>query len=169
MTQFGRPTLSPEQVDDIFRKLEPYLKTGLTVNKACLEAQIPKPTVYDLCNEDTKFAERIDASRNYCAVMLNNIVMIELTRIYAQGGLPLTANDIKFVQWFATHSLLNRDEFKEPVKDDKLEKSEYHSMSDDELRDWFDDLLAKSIETAQTQHIQSQSATQVAESTTPPA
>ncbi|MCL4417344.1 MAG: hypothetical protein M1365_11705, partial [Actinobacteria bacterium] len=31
----GRPALSKEETDVIFRKLEPYLKMGLSINKVC--------------------------------------------------------------------------------------------------------------------------------------
>ena len=46
-----------DKTDEIFRKVEPFLKCGLSLHKACLQAQIPKSTVYDLYkknNIDTK-------------------------------------------------------------------------------------------------------------------
>lgn len=47
-SKVGKKPLVDEEVDLIFRKLEPYLKKGLSLHKACLEAQIPKSTAYDL-------------------------------------------------------------------------------------------------------------------------
>ena len=48
----GRPTLSNKQKDLIFHKVEPYLKAGLSLHKACLQAQLPPSTIYDHYSEN---------------------------------------------------------------------------------------------------------------------
>lgn len=81
MGKVGKPVIVDEEVDLIFRKLEPYLKKGLSLHKACIEGQIPKSTAYDLYNEYDEFAERIDAAKNYFSVLVSDIIHNELKRI----------------------------------------------------------------------------------------
>lgn len=59
MAKAGKKPLVDEEVDLIFRKLEPYLKKGLSLHKACLEAQIPKSTAYDLYQEYDEFVPMV--------------------------------------------------------------------------------------------------------------
>src|SRR3989338_5689058 len=109
----GRPTLSSDEIDAIFRKLEPYLRSGLSVNKACLQAQIPKSTVYDLYTENSQFAEKVEAAKNYSSVLINNILIKELSRIAVKQkeDRKLTQQDIKLVQWLAVNSKSTQEEF----------------------------------------------------------
>ena len=46
--KIGRPSITEGEKDMIVRKLEPYLKSGLSIRKACQLTQIPKSTIYDL-------------------------------------------------------------------------------------------------------------------------
>ena len=57
MAKAGKKPLVDEEVNLIFRKLEPFLKKGMSLHKTCLEAQIPKSTAYDLYREYEEFAE----------------------------------------------------------------------------------------------------------------
>ena len=41
MAKAGKKPLVDEEVDLIFRKFEPYLKKGLSLKKACIEAKFP--------------------------------------------------------------------------------------------------------------------------------
>ncbi len=127
MAKVGKPTLVDNEVDSIFRKLEPYLKKGLSLNKACLEAQIPKSTAYDLYREYDEFAERIDACKNYYSVLISDIIWTELARIVGkqQKKEVLDNNDIKLVQWVALNSNATRHEFGrdyDPIPEEVLEK-----------------------------------------------
>ncbi len=122
----GRKPLTDDERDEIFRKLEPYLKSGLSVNKACLEAKIPKSTVYDEIGENTIFAEKIEGAKNFQSIMLSNFMMREMSRImkkqegtviedkdgnkvreYAQ----LDGSEVSFMQWVATNSKSTQEEF----------------------------------------------------------
>jgi len=109
----GKPSLSKEEVDIIFRKLEPYLKTGLSLNKSCVSANVPKSTVYDLYNDDGLFAEKIDASKNYLSVVTSSIIFNELERIFQnqKSGVSANRDDHRFVQWFATNHKVNTEEY----------------------------------------------------------
>jgi hypothetical protein len=127
MTKTGKPPLVDEEVDSIFRKLEPYLKKGLSLNKACLEAQIPKSTAYDLYREYEEFAERIDACKNYYSILISDIISIELNRIVEKQKKKesLDSNEVKFIQWVALNSNATRREFGreyDPIPEEVLEK-----------------------------------------------
>ena len=112
-TKSGRKPLVDEEVDLIFRKLEPYLKKGLSLNKACLEAQIPKSTAYDLYREYDEFAERIDACKNYHSLLVGDVFTRELEKIVEKQnqGENLSVSDVKFVQWVALNGKATKDEY----------------------------------------------------------
>lgn len=109
----GRPPTPAERKDDFLRKLEPHLKAGLSVNKACLEAEAPKSTVYDLIQSDEGFSEKIQCFKNYIPVLTTTIISRELTRIHGkvQRSIPPNQQDLKFVQWVALNNNLCVEEF----------------------------------------------------------
>ncbi|MBP9817483.1 hypothetical protein KBC75_01845 [Candidatus Shapirobacteria bacterium] len=109
----GKPTISQNEIDIIFRKLEPYIKTGLSLNKACLVANVPKSTVYDLYNENADFAERIDTAKNYLSVITSDIFFSEIERIRNDQNKhkQIDRDDLRLVQWFALNHKINREEF----------------------------------------------------------
>lgn len=116
----GRPPITEDQKKDILHKVEPYLKSGLSVRKALSEAKIPNSTFYHLMNEDEHFREQIDTFRNFVSVLLNNTLVRELmTIIDKQNGnearniksQPLNRDDIAFLQWFALKSNLTKEEW----------------------------------------------------------
>lgn len=108
----GKPPLTQEEIDDIFRKLEPRLKTGLSINKACLEAKVPKSSVYDLIKENEQFAERVEAAKNYHTVLIADIVTKELELAAKMAGsMQLTSDQIKLILWVALHSTNTREEY----------------------------------------------------------
>lgn len=147
LTSVGRPRITKEQIDEIFHKLEPYLRTGLSLYKACLEAQIPTSTAYDLYSENKWFAERIDTSRNYCAVLVNDIITKELERIKTKAGiLPLESSELKLIQMVALHSsTTTRDEFEDRSEEEiSLTKKTTDTMSDEEFRNWVFELIDQS-------------------------
>lgn len=109
----GRKPLVDNEVDLIFRKLEPYLKKGLSLHKACLEAQIPKSTAYDLYQEYDAFAERIDACKNYHSLLIGDVFTKELERIAKKQnkGENLSISEVKFVQWVALNGRSAKEEY----------------------------------------------------------
>lgn len=44
--QGGRPKISEETKNEMLSKLEPYLKSGVSIRKALIEDQIPAATFY---------------------------------------------------------------------------------------------------------------------------
>ena len=117
-----------EETDIIFRKVEPFLKCGLSLHKACLQAQIPKSTAYDLYKKNKAFSERIDTSRNYYSVLVTNIVTKELERISSKQdrGKKLQPLEVRLIQWIATNSRALKGEYgDEPEKlDEELKEDD---------------------------------------------
>jgi hypothetical protein len=121
----GRPPISEEEKKDILHKLEPYLKGGLSVSKAILEAGVPNSTFYKLMGEDEGFREKINQYRNFTAILLNNAIVTELqTIIRKQTGYTddkgkkhppekLKKEDREFLWKFALNSNFTKDMFGE--------------------------------------------------------
>jgi len=109
------------------RKLEPFLKSGLSMRKALKEAQIPRSTFYDIMDRDPEFSDQIERHRQFLSIMLNNAVVKHLQDIIAIQNTPLTEEqkkaglkvqpmakeDVDFLKWFATNSNLTREEYGE--------------------------------------------------------
>lgn len=111
----GRPAMTEGDIQTIFLKLEPYLKTGLSLHKACLAAQVPKTTVYDLMEKNNEFSEKVEAARNFLAIVTSDIHYREINRIKkkVEDGIELNEQEINYVKWFSQISKLTRDEFGE--------------------------------------------------------
>lgn len=109
----GKPVISEIETNMIFRKLEPYLKTGVSLNKACLMANVPKSTVYDLYKENFQFAEKIDTSKNYLSIVTSNIFYTEIERIknLQSDNKVIDKNDLHFIQWFTLNHKSGSEEF----------------------------------------------------------
>lgn len=109
----GRPPLTQTEIDGIFRKLEPHLRTGISCHKACQIAKIPKSTFYDLYDQNSEFAEKIDEVKNQFSVIVSSVVYQELCRIKAKQNLgnELNAQELKFIQWTAVSSTRTKEEF----------------------------------------------------------
>lgn len=125
----GRPSLTPEAVDNIFRKLEPYLKSGLSLHKACLEAKVPKSTAYDLCDTDYEFSEKIDTSRNHLTIMTHQIMYKHFQNIQGKQnkGEMLDTNDLNFIKWFASTNKIAKEEFDPKAVDEEAERDKKYA------------------------------------------
>lgn len=111
----GRPEITEQEKQDILSKLEPYLKSGLSVRKALLEAGVANATFYRLMDRDEGFREQINRFKNFVAVLLNNAIVRQLQGIIKKqnDNVALTKEEQGFLQWFATNSNLTREEFGE--------------------------------------------------------
>jgi hypothetical protein len=116
----GRPSITDEEKELILQKLEPLLKSGVGIQKALLEAQIPSSTFYKLMDEDEEFMERINTYRQYLSVVTNNAIFKHLQQITdkqkgdeIKGIKPqaLSKEDIDFLKWYALNSVHCKDEF----------------------------------------------------------
>lgn len=118
----GNQPITQEEKDRIVHQIEPYLKSGLSIRKACLEARIPKSTFYKLMDQDEDFRDKIETFKNFVPVLLNSVILRELQAIVekqngneAKGIRPqrLDSTDIGFLKWFATTSNLTKEEWGE--------------------------------------------------------
>lgn len=109
----GKLPLSQDDINIIFHKLDPYLRTGISLNKSCLMADVPKSTVYDLYKENLQFAEKIDTSKNYLSITTSSIFYTEIERVKSLQLKNKTINkeDLRFIQWFALNHKSNYEEF----------------------------------------------------------
>ncbi len=115
-----------ERKDFLLRKLEPYLKSGLSVNKALKEAKIHNSEFYKYLAEDEFFGEKIAKYKHYISVLTNHIIVSELLRIVEKqnGNLtqnikpqPLSDQDIKFLWWYAINANTCREEWGKNAKE----------------------------------------------------
>ena len=111
----GRPEYTEEEKKEVLQKLEPYLKTGLSVRKALIEAQVNNSKFYRMMERDDGFREQINRFRQFISILLTNSVVRQLQDIVQKQNskIPLTDKDISFLQWFAVNSKLTREEFGE--------------------------------------------------------
>lgn len=124
MNKGGRPRLTEEEkklrMEYLFRKLEAYLMSGLSVNKALREAKVFNSEFYKYMREDRLFREKIARCRQFIGVLANKAIITELFTIFdKQNGneakntepQPLSKDDIGFLCWFALNSNLCREEW----------------------------------------------------------
>lgn len=120
----GRPFLTEKQRTErkeyLLLKLEPYLKSGLSVNKALAEVHIFNSEFYRYMKEDRLFGEKIALFRQYISILVNKIIVTELLRIVEKqnGNMakniapqPLEKDDIDFLWWYALNANVCKEEW----------------------------------------------------------
>lgn len=124
----GRPQLTAEEVvqrkNDMINKLEPFLKSGLSLVKACLEAGVSRTQLYDYMAQDTVFSDRIHQLQQYMSVIISSSIVREVFRIVQKqqekvdkdGNVikkaeELTPEETDFLKWYSLNSRTTRDEF----------------------------------------------------------
>lgn len=60
----GRPPKIKGGLDEVFAKLQPFLKVGYSFHKACLFALVPYRTYIDYYNDDEEFRNKIQVEQN---------------------------------------------------------------------------------------------------------
>jgi len=111
----GRPEITEVEKQEMVSKLEPYLKSGLSVRKALGETQVPKATFYKLMDRDEHFRDQINRFRQFLAVLANNSIVRQLQGIAKKqnDNTPLSKDDQDFLWKFVTNSNLTREEYGE--------------------------------------------------------
>lgn len=113
----GRPALTVEEKADKKRdmllKMEPYLKAGLSVRKALIQAQITNSEFYKMMNEDENFKEQIEACKQYIPILTSNALVREFTIIIERQkkGEVLSRDDKTFLMWFSLNNNSCREEW----------------------------------------------------------
>jgi hypothetical protein len=105
--------LTIHQKHSLVSKLEPLLKSGLSIRQACLESGVSRATLYRIMEEDEAVRDQIQRFQNYLSVMVTWMTIRHLLFVKSKQdqGIPLGWEDIKFVAWFATHSRSCSEEF----------------------------------------------------------
>jgi hypothetical protein len=125
ISKTGKPALSDKEIDLIFRKLEPYLRVGLSLHAAALKADVPKSTAYDLYAENEQFAEIIDATKQYFTVTVNDAIALELKEITDKQSIdvPISVDDRRFLQWLALNNKQMREFYGNSPQEIKKEET----------------------------------------------
>ena len=137
-----RPPPTEEQMDSVFRQLEPYLKSGLSLNKSATKANTPTSTIYEWYDKYDYFTEKIKQSKIFFSIMMTSSVMKQMQTILnkqeeianvhkriAKGEkiliVPeLSSDDLSFIKWVASNSKATQEEFGKRIE---------HSVVDPEL------------------------------------
>ena len=132
----GRPSISSENLELIVRKLEPYLRSGKTLRKACILAQIPKSTVYKYYDVNDEFTDKIDTFSAYPSILISDNFfrrlvdiskrskrLAELENLISSKKISkekylsekvrneITENDWSFLKWYALNSHSTREDW----------------------------------------------------------
>jgi hypothetical protein len=147
----GRPKTSEEQKHEMIAKLEPYLKSGLSLRKALLEAGIVPATFYRIKRSDPSFDSKIARFQQYLSILLNSSLIKHLHQLVSkQAGYQeadgtivspreLNGQDLAFLEWFALNSNLTKEEFGNRTAispfDPEAELQKMKDMIDSELNE----------------------------------
>lgn len=113
----GRPRLTEEQKkqrkDLLVTKIEPYLKSGISINKALREAKIANSEFYKYMAEDEFFGEKIERFKQYTSILINSVLVNHLHFIIRKQnrGEQLTQENVAFLFWFAINNNLMFEEY----------------------------------------------------------
>lgn len=127
MADAGRPEFTEEEKKEMLQKVEPYLRSGLSIRKSLKEAGVSRASFYNIMDRDDTFKNKVDQYRQFPAIMLNNALFRHLQDIIrkqnfepteeqiAEGivKIPLSKEEVEFLKWYATNSNLTREEFGE--------------------------------------------------------
>lgn len=126
----GRPWLTDEQKtrrkEYLSQNLEPYLKTGLSVNKALKEAKIHNSEFYRYMSEDRLFGEKIARFRNFISVLVSSALVSHLMDIARKQmeSRGLSKEDVDFLCWFALHSNHTTGEYGRRIRESSFDPDE---------------------------------------------
>ena len=129
----GRPWLTDEQKirrkEYLSQNLEPYIKSGLSVNKALKEAKIANSEFYKYMSEDELFGEKIRRFRNFISVLVSSALvshLMDIARRQMGYGQPqcISKDDIDFLRWFALHSNHTMGEYGRKIIDNFFDPDE---------------------------------------------
>lgn len=153
----GRPKTSEEQKEAMLSKLEPYLKSGLSLRQSLIETGIAPATFYRIKQADPGFESKIALFQQYIPVLYNSSIVKHLHYIVRkQAGYKeadgtvvppekLNKDDLSFMFWFGTNSNLTKNEFGNRAAvdtfDPELELQKMKEMIDNELNEKLSNIL----------------------------
>ena len=113
-------------------KLEPYLKAGLSMRKACLQAGVVRMTVQRMMKRDEAFVAKINSFQDYKSVMASEIAMAMLQGIHNSISIDnkgnktlfmVSKNDIRTFIGLTKVDRSLREEFGDRLTDEDAENS----------------------------------------------
>lgn len=109
----GNQPLSYNQQESLVSRLEPYLKSGMSIRKACLASGVSRATLYRLMEESEEVRDQILRFQDFISILTSRTIVSQLFTIHTKqvSGHKLDWSDLKFLMWFATNSRHCRDEF----------------------------------------------------------
>lgn len=121
-----------QKKQDYLQKIEPYLKAGLSVRKACLEAGVPHSTVYEYIQTDDEFSDKVDRAKQFLSILTSNVFYNQLVQMgrkistVDEKGNPkkpekLTKEELNLIMWHSTKSKAVREEYGEHSEIDVTE------------------------------------------------
>lgn len=132
------PILTKELKKQLVHRIEPYLQSGLSINKACLQAEIPRSTLYKIMEEDKSLRDRVDRSKEFFSIATSNIFAKKLHSILLkqQAGQDIVGSDLRFIKWLALNSVQCKDEFgrasrMQPTYDPEIEIKRLNKIIDE--------------------------------------
>jgi len=137
----ARPQITDQNKKVIVQKLEPYLKAGLSMRKACFQTDVARSTVYYLMENDNSFLDQIRRFQQYLSVLISTSISKQLFSIIKKqnSNIKLSKLDLKFLFWLATNSNQTIEEFGRKQKftsyDPELEISRISQIIDSESND----------------------------------
>lgn len=109
----GRPEISSTAKELLFQKLEPYLHSGISLRKACKEANVSRAWVYTLIQRDDNFADQITRAKEYLCAYLHTF-LFRLISSYCYkifNSQRLQPEEMDFLKWYALHANIMSEEF----------------------------------------------------------
>lgn len=105
--------LTKELKERLVHRIEPYVKAGLPINKACLQAGVSRSTLYKIMEEDAYLRERVDKFKQFFSIATSNVISRKLHHILLkqEAGFDIVGEDLEFIKWLALHSAQCKDEF----------------------------------------------------------
>lgn len=105
--------LSIHEQQALVSRVEPFLKGGLSIRKACLASGVSRATLYRIMENDNGVRDQINRFQDFLSLLTMIVVSRQLFGIKVKQDLnqKLEWTDLKFVMWFATHSRHCSEEF----------------------------------------------------------
>lgn len=122
----GRPlAYSKEDLLAIVTKMRPYLRAGLSLQKACIGAEIQRNVVYEYMERYSWFGDMIRAEQKYMAITVSqtNAMLVgqirqkiqhnqEITDGMKKGKLVrITHDELEFLKWYSSTAQTTKEEF----------------------------------------------------------
>lgn len=104
--RIGRPEISTSNKEILFGRIEPYLHIGLSIRKACKEANVSRAWIYTLMQRDSTFADQITRAKEYLGAYFQTFVFRVVSGYCYRilRGEQIEQDGLDFLKWYAVHA-----------------------------------------------------------------